>query len=285
MRQIALIRCARIGPEEKRLRQQLARVFPTVAYVVDDMGNQHGSLPHDAVRLGTAFVAEAGLRIFPGVGWQCGDYAYYAARKALPDFDFAWMIEPDVGFTFPRLADFFDLFADQTADLLAPHFGPRGDWWYWFASMAPFVGVDRVFGSAFPITRLSARAVDALLTRRAALLSRLAPDAPPRAIPNDEAFCASTLVNAGFSCADMAGLVPPATFHPDSFSTGMMVDPRELGHPLLADRVVHSVRPPASGRGRLRHLHQGAPDEWQAARRRMLVTLGPEAWQDWTAPD
>src|SRR6185312_6177011 len=31
----------------------------------------------------------------PNLFWRCGDYGLYAARRALPDYDGFWMLEPD----------------------------------------------------------------------------------------------------------------------------------------------------------------------------------------------
>jgi hypothetical protein len=141
-----------------------------------------------------------GLLPHPNAGWRCGDYFHYATRRAMPDYDAYWLIEPDVLINAPDLAAFFDGFADPALDLAAPRFGPRNASWVWHRTIAPDYAAPH--GCLFPISRLSGRAIDHLHAARRAAAARMAGQGLD-AWPNDEAFVASELVQAGFACTDL----------------------------------------------------------------------------------
>jgi hypothetical protein len=141
-----------------------------------------------------------GLYAHPKSGWRCGDYFYYLARKACPDHDFYWLVEPDVRINAHDLGRFLAQFARNDADLLAAQYGPRDGAWGWSRTILP-LGVAP-HGCLYPVTRLSGRAIDHLFDIRRAL------SADPRVAgrdtwPNDEAFTASFLSTGGFRCADL----------------------------------------------------------------------------------
>ncbi len=177
-----------------------------VTFCVDARGGPVDMLGRNAVAFDRATLARMGLFAHPNSGWQCGDYCYYATRLARPDYDFYWLVEPDVRIHAEDLGAFFAQFADITTDFLAARFGKRTDVWYWTRTVVP-LGMPP-HGCLFPITRMSGAAVDQAFATR----QRLSTD-PATASrdmwPNDEAFTASVLVNAGLSCADLnvAGIV------------------------------------------------------------------------------
>ena len=155
---------------------------------------------------------ELGLYVTGDASWRCGDYAYYTARRAYPAADLFWMVEPDVRFNFDNVADFFRIYDQRPdVDLFATQLGPADATYAWTAMMAPFA--ERPQRCMFPVTRLSARAVDHLLLKRQALSRRFAAelgaDGRPRSPdhwPNDEVFVATMLVEAGMACADLNSL-------------------------------------------------------------------------------
>jgi hypothetical protein len=147
-----------------------------------------------------AWLAQAGLFAHPQCGWRCGDYNFYRLRQAYPDFDYYWLIEPDVVINVTDIGAFFAGFTADHADYLCGRFGPRQPHWDWHAEVAP--DYPEVYGGVFPITRLSGKAIDFLFAERQRLTRAITPVKPVR-WPNDESFVASALMQHGFACADL----------------------------------------------------------------------------------
>ena len=139
-----------------------------------------------------------GLFLPSDYAWRCGDYGYYLARRQFPEARLLWLIEYDVRFSGDRLADFFQFFDGRPEiDLVATDLAPAGTDWFWTRTC--FGRGIRPYRCLFPITRLSAPAIDAVLARRRAQSRRYA----RRALwPNDEAMVATTLGNGDFVCRD-----------------------------------------------------------------------------------
>lgn len=153
---------------------------PSIVGLTDDKCRRLGLfLPHD-------------------YAWRCGDYGYYLARRQFPEARMFWMIEYDVRFTGDRLGEFFRFFAEHPdVDFLATGLAGADTDWYWTRTC--FGRGIRPYRCLFPITRLSAVAVDAVLSRRVAQSRRR----PRRALwPNDEAMVATTLCNSRHLCRD-----------------------------------------------------------------------------------
>jgi len=149
-------------------------------------------------------IAELGL--FAGVQkllWRCGDYGLYVARKALPQYDGFWLIEPDVRLRSERPCDILSRFpGPEEVDFLAGRLRPAEIDWDWTKTMDPVAGP--IWRCLFALVRVSARALDLLLDARRALTEeRLALRADPIAWPNDEAFVASTLARIGAPIRDL----------------------------------------------------------------------------------
>ena len=140
-----------------------------------------------------------GLHCPTGYPWQCGDYAYYLARRRFPKAEFFWMIEYDVRFTGASLSSFFTFFAaHDTVDFLAADVRPAELTWHWTASC--LAKNARPYRCLFPVTRLSARAIDALLQKR---LAHSRSGSRRVLWPNDEGMVATTLKNGPFECRDL----------------------------------------------------------------------------------
>ncbi len=145
-------------------------------------------------------LARLGLYAHRNCGWRCGDYSYYVTRDARPDYDYYWLIEPDVRIHVDSLADFFAPLAHVSADLLAAQYGPRSNLWGWTRTIAAS-GLP-AYGCLYPITRLSGRGIDTLLKIRREW-SADSTMATALDWPNDEAFTATALTAAGFVCRDL----------------------------------------------------------------------------------
>jgi hypothetical protein len=197
-----------------------------------DMGGR-AKVVFDNVRL-----EAMGLYPHPDCGWQCGDYFYHVARSDLPDYDFYWLIEPDVRINTDDLAGFFAQFARSTADLLAPRLTFNDETWSWNKEIAA-TGLPpwRCF---FPITRLSGRAIDHVYaTRREQGLNPAI--AGRKTWPNDEGITASALANGDFVCADLNhdGIICHNT---NSLNGVALIDPGVLARKPPDGLVYHPVR-------------------------------------------
>jgi len=197
-----------------------------------DMGGRH-KVGYDVPRL-----RELGLLPHPKCGWRCGDYAYYVARQACPDYDFYWLTEPDVWVNTHDLPGFMASFDASDADFLASRLRPANAGWDWHRTMADRYA--QVFACIFPITRLSGRAIDHLHAARRA--ARKPPsDAVFASWPNDEVFVATELMNHGFACADFND-VRPGSYTDHSLRTGLPHDRETLQTAPPDGLIYHPVR-------------------------------------------
>ena len=236
MRQVAAIRTHRWGDEEDRLMQTLAPVFGEDLVVVFQNRRRSLRLPLQSVDATTAWAVSSGLRAVPDWGWRCGDYFYYALRQAKPDFDYYWLIEPDVVFI-GETADFFRRFDGATEDAL-------GKGYRRYEEDIPFTrglpGVDH-YKAIYPLTRMSGRAIDMLRARRIAYGQGQVGN---RFFSNDEIFTFSNVsAEPGYHAAALEQFAPD-WFAGASFDT----NPTVLLEALLADPPVNKVLHPVRSR-------------------------------------
>lgn len=175
----------------------------------------------------------------PNMLWRCGDYALYAARRALPDYDAYWMIEPDVRLCSSRPSDILAKFPPvEDADFLAANLRPADADWNWTRTMDESDGP--IWRCLFALVRLSARAIDAMLVQRRNL-SRLFAESgkDPAFWPNDEVFTASTLAREGFICRDLNAF--GQIYDPVGFSFWLPVSEREYAAAGREGWIYHPV--------------------------------------------
>jgi hypothetical protein len=231
---VILIRTYYVDAEIVHLCKGLRASTGCGVSLVLDRFRHHPDAPAelDSIPMTRQVLEELGLYVTGDVSWRCGDYAYYIARRAYPAAEFFWMVEPDVRFNFDDAGDFFRLYDRRPdVDLFATQLGPADETYAWTAMMAPFA--ERPQRCMFPVTRLSARAVDHLLMKRQELSRRFAyelgADGRPRSQanwPNDEVFVATGLFEAGMSCADLnslGSLSEMAADQDDSYTTCSIV--------------------------------------------------------------
>jgi hypothetical protein len=196
--------------------------------------------PGGRAKIGFSDATLAGLGLFPHPhsGWRCGDYFYYVARKNFGQYRYYWMIEPDVWIHTEDLDAFFAQFRDHQSDLLATKFGPR-DWkWGWYGTVSQHY--KQVYGCVFPISRLSGAAIDFCFNARKTATASMAPE-DFRSWPNDEAFVANELVNAGFHCEDLNA--PERTVYTlKTFANAALFDDRVLFSSQPDGMIYHPVR-------------------------------------------
>jgi FkbM family methyltransferase len=150
------------------------------------------------IRLTQEFINEQKLPRADKLGWVCGDYSFYAAHIYWGNYEYIWIVEPDVHFDFKDISDFFNYYKSSSDDLIAPFFGRRGEEWYWYGAAESALG-EPVYGCFFPLVRLSKGAIEFLLEKRRLIK---APAKEPL-FPNDESFVSTALSQAGFRCRDI----------------------------------------------------------------------------------
>jgi hypothetical protein len=253
-----LIRTTAITPAVLEFADTLERTsnYP-VALIFDERAESIDSGSRTAIGLSTASCTALGLYCPEDFAWKCGDYGYYLARERFPDTEHFWMVETDVRFYGNTIADFFRFFDGHVdVDFLAADIGPAGHSWFWLRSArARDVTPYRCL---FPVTRLSRRAIDAVLERRLShgryLRRRLL-------WPNDEAMVATTLLNSGFACRDFNDF-GRAFYSEETFYYGEPIDGDNFQ---VMDRNVQMVHPILFGATYAARLARNRPPEPRVA--------------------
>ncbi len=280
-RQIAFLRTNRFDAQAEAQVESLSRVRDLDVVVCAD--ERHGIVDTGhwpKISMTAESLSRLNLHHHRRAGWQCGDYFYYHVLAARSDYNFYWMVEPDVLIDFPDVSEVFALFDRARHDLIAPKFGHRPQSWGWHTAMQE--DGQPVFGTSVQFIRLSARAVAALHRVRAKASS--APgDKVWNAWPNDESFVATTLARLGFECADINAFSEVPLWHRDTFrnlSPWLLEErqkqrgSRRLYHPVLSRDAYLAKLRWFYGRGRL-----PTPDQ----RTTLLEYFGAEILEEFSA--
>lgn len=243
-RDCLLIRATNRGQAEMELARGLRSYFGRHIYFVLDRYSDSDVdviMSADAdIFVGGKFLRDNNIPHFRRIGWQCGDLCLYAAVQKVPYYDQYWMIEPDVSITLDEPGEFFKNLSQRPDDFIGSNFGKRGVKWWWFKTMTPIFG-NSIFGSCFPISRFSFRAVQYLSElRKEYFLNPAVTSAiekgETRLVANDESFVATTLANGEFSCSSLALLYPDTMSH---FSATNPIHVDEI--PFLNQKILHPV--------------------------------------------
>lgn len=144
---------------------------------------------------------------FSEIMWYNSDYRFYYVRKIFPGYDYYWQFEYDIFCNGDSYQPFFDTYARQTEDLLVLKFRKEqlNGKWYWSKSVDWIYKDLPIYGSFFPIARLTGKAVDFLYERRLKQeeIYRSLPDSKNAEWPFCELFVPAELVNNGFTAASM----------------------------------------------------------------------------------
>jgi hypothetical protein len=166
--------------------------------------------PCGVVDINDSLIEKMQLRVVHDWGWRCGDYAYYALRQAYPDYDYYWLIEPDV-FVSGDARAFFSLFRTEQADVIGLDVVQYNldDPKHRFSTPVRFathVGNATPMRAIFALTRFSGPAIDFAYKRRVNYSSR---PVPPYNYANDELFMFShTLTNSTFNLGQFREIAP-----------------------------------------------------------------------------
>ena len=231
---VILLRATRPDDQLRAFSQTLGHASGmAVTAVFDERAGPVDWPAGEKIGLTDALCADLGLHAPSDFAWRCGDYGYYAARARFPQDPVFWLIEYDVRI---RRADaFFDALAADTTDFLAADLRPADSQWYWWDYQS--ARDAQAWRCLFPVTRLSARAIDILhrtRQRHAARLSRRL------RWPNDEGFVATTIASAGLSRADFNARVDDA-WEPSSFTFEAATRGESLDLEAGGPRLLHPV--------------------------------------------
>ncbi|MGB3146755.1 MAG: component of SufBCD complex [Paracoccaceae bacterium] len=234
MRQIAAIRTNKWTEEEERLMNALLPVFGDDLVVVFHDRPAGVTPPLPVIDLQAEWVLRQGLALVPDWGWRCGDYFYYALHAARPDYDYYWMVEPDVHFTGPAQT-FFEPMQQACEDALGFQLGPFNED-IRFARGLPGMAHYRAI---FALTRFSGRALGRLLALRQKMAEG---HISMRDYPNDELFCFSHIAampELAYGCLE--------TYAPEWFEGAQFTPNPDLLYDVVvgqasAGKLMHPVR-------------------------------------------
>lgn len=171
-----------------------------VVVLYDEGGGAHGFTDVESIRVNAKAYTDLGLHVCTDFGWRCGDYGFYVAREKYPEVRHFWMLEYDVLLSYPRASDFFDKFAGLgNAMCLIADFGPAPKSWWWYRSKI-LAGrtVPHLF---FPVSRMSAEAIDLLYAERIRLGKDF--EVENDLWLNDEAILAHLMSKNTITCTDL----------------------------------------------------------------------------------
>ena len=96
------------------------------------------------------------------------DYKFYYLRKYFPNYKYYWLIEYDVFCNATSYQGFLNKYNENNSDLLITgfHKEQKEGNWYWTYGTDWIYNSQEIYGSFFPVVRLSANAIDFLYQRR-----------------------------------------------------------------------------------------------------------------------
>lgn len=144
---------------------------------------------------------------FSKIMWYNCDYRFYYVKKCFPDFDYYWQFEYDIFCNGSSYQSFFDKYSTRKQDLLILNFRKEqvdGSWW-WSKNTGWLYKHTPVYGSLFPIARLTSAAIDYLYNQRLKQkeLYQNIKDTKANNWPYCELFVPTELVNYGFTVFSM----------------------------------------------------------------------------------
>ena len=181
MQTIAAIRTNKWTEAESILLDALRPFFHDNIVVVFHNRPENVLPPVPVIDIDNAWVKANDLAAYGDWGWRCGDYFYYALRQVRPDYDYYWMIEPDVYFH-GDARDFFSSFDQVQHDLLGVTPQKFKDEDHKFIATLTDLTPYRAI---FALTRFSGPALDAMLPLRRKNCKRKVKKGQPA---NDEFF-------------------------------------------------------------------------------------------------
>ena len=116
MKQCLIIRCTNKNQREIDLKSTIANVINSenIFFVIDNEINENNSTFNLK-----KFREENNLNYKdPRIGWRCGDFSYYCAFSKKSNYDFYWMIEPDVFINSKNFKNLIEKYINNKSDLI-----------------------------------------------------------------------------------------------------------------------------------------------------------------------
>ena len=213
-RDVFAIRSHRPGSGVDRVYRWAREVFdPADIFVVaDQTGGKRYYWPseYNVISIEEQFLERNALfNTGSDVGWRCGDYCYLAVDE-VQDFDFLWLVEPDVVANFP-LSLLLDSSGVYSADLVCSSLKRRDSSWSWHSSLEA-LGYADVYSVFFPLTGVSSRLVDIIRRERMSISDKFNRGADGL-YPNDEAVAATVAMANSLSVVNLKNLFPEMFSH------------------------------------------------------------------------
>ena len=179
------------------------------------------------------------------------DQAILAFRQIKPEYDYYWMVEYDVEFS-GRWSEFFGAFGDNASDLLSTSLyrqETNPTWAWWKSLVWPDDPKPESIRGFFPIARLSARAIDAIISAGQNGIDGFYETVWPTVvyhhgmriedIGGDGPFVRPANVNRWYTSTNTSEALSPGTFvaRPIRFRPGG--EPNKLWHPVKRRFIDH----------------------------------------------
>jgi hypothetical protein len=294
---VALIRTIDIDADVKRLKEELAPYFGENIYVMAERYREFPShnyrgnvqppyfIDNDVIYVTRGFLELNRLPYFDKVGWQCGDFNYFAALSALPDYDYYWLIECDVSFQ-ADTAKLFGAIDSNASDLIALYLGVAHQQWVWRTAMSRYTSAD-VFFCLYPISRISNKGVRHLFEERIKYSNSADTANGTWAVgradlyANDESFTATILKRDGFTCTSLNDIIPTETTL--AATLFQAYHPIELEH--MNEFVVHPVCSGEKFKSKMAVLAYAMEENWEYLHNRyakFTEVFDLETWESLT---
>lgn len=274
---IILIRCVEFDRRIEEMIQAFNSYLQgwTVLAVPDLLGKSDSEIddclaefPIDTLPITDDFIRNHGLHYAhegAQTGWLCGDYALYRALEK--DWDYAWIVEPDV-FFLNGAEDYLKRFQLLDHDLLATNVWPTGRHWMWGRALDDVVPELSLGAMAFPLLRCSRElALDALGLRRQ-IARKLREET---LFPNDEVVVATAARENGRRSLNIVSLFEEGFRY---FGTEVKKNVDDLQKRHSDPLVVHAGRRREQFSEFLEGYWNGAMNGNQARKRQFLSALG-----------
>lgn len=211
---LVLIRCTKATSRITELATQLIDQGFEVLAVPDLINVAHdhhahvtSGFPIRSEALTEEFLRDYGLPFWNDrkrTGWACGDYVFYRALKF--EWDYAWIVEPDVYFLNGAPSILAGM-AELETDLITTNYWRSSDNWYWRKPLADVFPELDVHAMAFPLVRVSRRLAESSLKLRQHV-TRVSKSGDR--VPNDESVLATAAHSNGYSFLDLKKEYPHA---------------------------------------------------------------------------
>ncbi len=143
---------------------------------------------------------------FKDVMWANADYRFIYVRKYFPNYDFYWQFDYDVYCNGNSYNSFLNKYQKNNDDLIICNFRPEShnSEWCWTHGVEWIYKNQPLYGSFFPVCRLSGKAIDFLYKKRMLHLDTYKEKySEENKWPSCELFVPTELMNNGFSCSSI----------------------------------------------------------------------------------